>query len=818
MDLASFRQRFTQYDEYSDDELTRRMHTAFYSEMDYDEFVSKINPAPTQVTEAPVTPEAEPPVDLPSVDDTPEPEETHTGIEKSIYGKPYQDATAGPAELEETVAGRPYQSALDTIGRELPEPMQPASPEELASLGFARNKMDSGYEPGWWSGTARASRGTAASVGAGMYKMAADSLDAVNYAYQAAVGADSEIVLEGRDWLDEQGSKATIDSIYNRMIAEHSTPENAWLKMASEGIRAIPDMAAVIGVTALTRNPNMGYAVMGAQVFTDTYATSRYKEQKEVGTAFYDAAFATAAELGGEKMFNVLGPIAEGLPGGKQLLLTMLAEGGSEAATEAMTIFEELTRQGQEFEGWLETGKRLGFATGTGIVAGGGMKLGGQLVQAVDNKLTMGKFEADFNAYLQTHAQEYVKSALDPNGPIAHQQKQTDNATVYTMIVNTEHDALMAKPEYQQFYAATDIPGMDEADKQKTAKENYADHVIGRKRYEDIFEEEGLEPLDLDQKPVGTIDADGTVTLDEVVAEPAPMEPLDLDQPLQAEPTIDEAAHEAAKPKDEGQLPVIRRGVPAEGQVEEGAVQVRVGGEPDAPRGLQQAAGGGVDVPAVSPGVSRKPITTKRKVPPDLLQEITTEAGGLNREAWEAMGVDPAEFKRQVGGLKWLFPKKGGLTPADLLEHLQKEGYIEADSKDRPTEVNDNDAVNILFEALGGKRIVGPRYELEEAEYQQRIQDEEQGVKARAEMYQAEDPEFETSTGPTLKITDYLDNMNPEDRAYMDWISAAIKVGAVDLADSVSARIDSREITVKEGVKALAGVIKPLLEKSYESD
>lgn len=80
------------------------------------------------------------------------------------------------------------------------------------------------------------------------------------------------------------------------------------------------------------------------------------------------------------------------------------------------------------------------------------------------------------------------------------------------------------------------------------------------------------------------------------------------------------------------------------------------------------------------------------------------EAGGLNRAAWEAEGIDPAFFndKSIKGGFgKPVFRKEGGMTPDDLAEHLQESGVL--------TEANANEALDFVNDMLSGNnKIIDP--------------------------------------------------------------------------------------------------------------
>lgn len=93
----------------------------------------------------------------------------------------------------------------------------------------------------------------------------------------------------------------------------------------------------------------------------------------------------------------------------------------------------------------------------------------------------------------------------------------------------------------------------------------------------------------------------------------------------------------------------------------------------------------------------RAPAPQGPKKPSTALEALAFR--GLDREAWEAAGVDPAQFNKRFG-IRWLFPRTGGLTPDGARELLQQEGFLPRDQEDRPAEVEDNDAIDVVLRGL----------------------------------------------------------------------------------------------------------------------
>lgn len=100
---------------------------------------------------------------------------------------------------------------------------------------------------------------------------------------------------------------------------------------------------------------------------------------------------------------------------------------------------------------------------------------------------------------------------------------------------------------------------------------------------------------------------------------------------------------------------------------------------------------------------------------PSLLEWVA-RGGGLNREAFRAeYGVDPAYWNtreaqranQKIVG-KPLFRKDGGMTPEDLREAMQQDGWLPPEAPDAPAQLDNHDAFELFNRALGGKDVVHP--------------------------------------------------------------------------------------------------------------
>lgn len=147
---------------------------------------------------------------------------------------------------------------------------------------------------------------------------------------------------------------------------------------------------------------------------------------------------------------------------------------------------------------------------------------------------------------------------------------------------------------------------------------------------------------------------------------------------------------------------------------------------------------------------ARKPATKTDKAgkPMDLLRVIAA-GGGLNRAAWAKQGVDPAEFTRRAG-FNYVFRKQGGMTPSDLREFMQQEGYLAADHPDRPATVEDNDAIDLFDRAFrGGEEIFSPDQQEAVARWREAEQQAEEEYRAEKEGADAFDEWMESAAAPS---------------------------------------------------------------------
>lgn len=191
--------------------------------------------------------------------------------------------------------------------------------------------------------------------------------------------------------------------------------------------------------------------------------------------------------------------------------------------------------------------------------------------------------------------------------------------------------------------------------------------------------------------------------------------------------------------------------------------------------------------------------------PMDLLRVIAAN-GGLDREDFRRNGVDPAEFGRRAG-FHYIFRKRGkdgaarGMTLSDLREFMQQEGYLPADSPDRPAEVDDNDALDVFDRAFrGGEEVYAPDQMDAVAAYRERQEAENDAYReeqARAAVQSGSDAEFDAFlNGETQDVAGA-----PQDgfeRGFDVLLQQAMDLGATD-----AQIMDAFNGDVNEGLQSL---------------
>ena len=128
----------------------------------------------------------------------------------------------------------------------------------------------------------------------------------------------------------------------------------------------------------------------------------------------------------------------------------------------------------------------------------------------------------------------------------------------------------------------------------------------------------------------------------------------------------------------------------------DGAIARKAGYQPTTGR-VSIPGRGTVQVGSADPRAAKD-----RQVTGDLYHYLS--GVGLNREAWAREGVDPAQFTLRHG-ISYLFRKEGGLTPSELREQLQQDGFLPQDQPNAPPVVGDDDAIDLVFRALAGERV-----------------------------------------------------------------------------------------------------------------
>ena len=197
--------------------------------------------------------------------------------------------------------------------------------------------------------------------------------------------------------------------------------------------------------------------------------------------------------------------------------------------------------------------------------------------------------------------------------------------------------------------------------------------------------------------------------------------------------------------------------------------------------------------------------------PLDML-EVIAASGGLNRAAWKAEGVDPAEYTRRAG-FNYVFRKDGGMTPDELRELMQQEGYLPRDPEGSTPTVDKNAAVDLFDRAFrGGEKIFSEDQGEHVARYKEarRQADDEY----RAEL--AGMPEFAPPTDAGPGFDPFADPVVADFSSQIaDLTEQAVTMGATD-AEIVGAAFDTD--TAEDHVAALENIIQAKINAQPRSD
>ncbi|MDF8912956.1 hypothetical protein OU568_27030, partial [Escherichia coli] len=141
------------------------------------------------------------------------------------------------------------------------------------------------------------------------------------------------------------------------------------------------------------------------------------------------------------------------------------------------------------------------------------------------------------------------------------------------------------------------------------------------------------------------------------------------------------------------------------------------------------------------------------------------------------------------------------MTLGDLREFMQQEGYLPADSPDRPAEVDDNDALDVFDRAFrGGEEVYAPDQMDAVAAYRERQNAENDAFReeqARAAVQSGSDAEFDAFlNGETQDV----------DGAPQDGFERGFDVllqQAMDLGATAAQIMDAFNGDVNEGLQSL---------------
>lgn len=193
-------------------------------------------------------------------------------------------------------------------------------------------------------------------------------------------------------------------------------------------------------------------------------------------------------------------------------------------------------------------------------------------------------------------------------------------------------------------------------------------------------------------KPRVRANPDGTFT----VVEPGPLQPFLEAAAREPFRVIEDPAELAADAARRGQ-PAPAAPVPAP-VVAPPAVGERL----RAPAPPPEAPGPALGEVEAARAADVPPPAPPAKRPPTLLHHVANV--GLNRAAFEAAGISPDYFTQRAG-FNYVFRKNGGMTPDQLRERMEEDGFLQPNEPGAPPRNYDADAVNLLQEALDGREV-----------------------------------------------------------------------------------------------------------------
>lgn len=468
------------------------------------------------------------------------------------------------------------------------------------------------------------------------------------------------------------------------MVAD---PLKAVEHYGSLGADSLPAILAAVA----TRNPEAALGVIGATTQAQTYGDAR-----DAGKTVLEAHEQAAPQALTEVAFSeipILKGFAKDAPFAQRALGAAVAEAPGEALTQLAQDTMDADYAGRRVDGWelarnaFDAGL-VGFASGPAEAIGGGdHSKPGAMGAPVD---------APRSAPQITVTPAQLGDAVTP-APAPAATPVARTATPAPASTDADLDALLVR----------NIP--------KVAPSEAPAPVLDQDRIASMLG-------DLVQNP------ETAAAIAQAIAPTAAPAPAEVAQPSAqvAGSGLGDGAFSAA---GAAPSPVSASSVPAFAAAAPSAPATTAPGVPGAlegPRGAAREVSSAdsakpaaqrIDAPSetgVQTARARKPAvkTDNAGKPLDLLRVIAAN-GGLDRESFRKQGVDPAEFTRRAG-FHYVFRKNGGMTPADLREFMQQEGYLQRDSEHGRASIDDNDALDLFDRAFRGGEAI---YSMDQAEH-----------------------------------------------------------------------------------------------------
>jgi len=809
MNIQGFRSQYPQYSDLSDDELARRLHGAYYSDMDFGLFQSKFIGLQDEVFEADRN-TGQMTVDIPR-------EEINQPWkpEPSPYTKPLPIG-ADTSQLDTSSFG----SVPDYY---LPESLAEVDPERSAQEFQRRAEVDQfdvQHKDETIAPWLRARLAPAQSFGGGLMQQASGIADILgrqadqwnpikavlnNPEMRDKLSPEARARMEGvtqktdqamgMSWLGETAGWLTDRAEVNRRIGQLGAPEQEALRYIYNGVGAVPDMAFELAAGALGGSP-VALTTMYGRVYMDELERSRQIDGLPDDEAHMNAMVAATAEVIPEiPVFNRLfGKNQASKSMAKEMIQTAFMEGGSEGVTELIRIADDTFRKGIPFDADRAL-KEVREAAGTGAV------MGPLMVGGAAGARKAGEVIPELPGISQLRDARALREFREQTGPLAERRAIDSLSPDFAQLRKMEAPSGGTLPDFDAAFnaAAADI----DDDTEVLLEQNYSQMWARGADQATDLSPMGM-PADV---PRGTPDPLSSLSDNPLAPGMAGAPLMGGVAPVQAPKAV------TTKPSGRSW-----DGVDINRLSDEEFDQWYVDMETEGLRSVierRKRSGAGAD------------WRTAFDPTKDGLLELLAKRGGLDADAFEAEGFDVKGMKERRSSFnnnripgKPVFrgKGKGGLRPddvAELIQQLAESGsmVVPQDILDEYNRTTITDVLNVLAEEVNGTPVIfsGLKAQLDEEEASVRNALEEAARNRR------EFREIESIFGQDANRLADLEPVSTHDKEFYnpewdsktrtlaDWMDDAIDEG---VSDQEIESVLTDDMPVPERVRAINQLIE----------